>query len=120
MIFAPPYSPGDLRWVGNEEGHAGTTQWSTYPTGVDEDPASLNVGIEGADSWMPAETDVSIRPGWYWEQATDGRVKSVNELLDVYYSSVGATPTCCSIFRSMIADWCPTVMPSASVKRSRF
>ena len=89
VIFAPPYSPGDLRWVGNEDGSAGETQWSTYPAGVDEDPATLNVGIEGADTWMPAETDVSIRPGWYWTRATDGRVKSVDQLLDVYYASVG-------------------------------
>jgi alpha-L-fucosidase len=42
VIFAPPYSPGDLRWVGNEDGYAGATQWSTYPTGVDEDPTTLN------------------------------------------------------------------------------
>lgn len=89
VIFAPPYSPGDIRWVGNEEGRAGATQWSTYPAHVDEDPTTLNVGIEGADTWMPAETDVSIRPGWYWTRMTDDRVKSVDDLLDIYYASVG-------------------------------
>ncbi|MGD9635420.1 MAG: alpha-L-fucosidase [Pirellulales bacterium] len=89
VIFAPPYSPGDIRWVGNEAGRAGATQWSTYPAHVDEDPATLNVGIEGAETWMPAETDVSIRPGWYWTRMTDDRVKSVDDLLDIYYASVG-------------------------------
>jgi alpha-L-fucosidase len=89
VIFAPPYTPGDIRWVGNEEGRAGATQWSTYPANVDEDPPTLNVGVEGANTWMPAETDVSIRPGWYWTRMTDDRVKSIDELLDVYYASVG-------------------------------
>lgn len=89
VIFAPPYTPGDIRWVGNEEGRAGKTQWATYPTNVDEDPTTLNVGIEGAETWMPAETDVSIRPGWYWTQLTDDRVKSVDDLLRIYYASVG-------------------------------
>ena len=54
-----------------------------------EDPARLNVGIEGADTWMPAETDVSIRPGWYWTSASDTKVKSADELLNIYYESVG-------------------------------
>jgi alpha-L-fucosidase len=89
VIFAPPYTPGDIRWVGNEDGLAGATQWSTYPRNVDEDPTTLNTGIEGADTWMPAETDVSIRPGWYWTRDTDHRVKSVAELLEIYYASVG-------------------------------
>lgn len=89
VIFAPPYSPGDIRWVGNEEGRAGETQWATYPAHVDEDPNTLNVGIEGANTWMPAETDVSIRPGWYWTRETDDRVKRIDQLLDIYYNSVG-------------------------------
>jgi alpha-L-fucosidase len=50
---------------------------------------TLNVGVEGADTWMPAETDVSIRPGWYWSRDTDNRVKTVDRLLDIYYASVG-------------------------------
>jgi alpha-L-fucosidase len=89
VIFAPPYVPGDIRWVGNEAGHAGATQWSTFPAGAAEDPARLNVGVEGADTWMPAETDVSIRPGWYWTSTTNDSVKSVSELLAIYYASVG-------------------------------
>lgn len=89
VIFAPPYSPGDIRWVGNEEGKAAKTQWCTYPAGVAEDPESLNVGVEGATTWMPAETDVSIRPAWYWTEASNSQVRSLAQLLDIYDASVG-------------------------------
>jgi alpha-L-fucosidase len=89
VIFAPPYSPGDIRWVGNEEGHAAETQWATYPASVAEDPKTLNVGIEGATTWMPAETDVSIRGDWYWNPTNAKRLHTADELLDIYYASVG-------------------------------
>lgn len=88
-IFAPPVAHGDIRWVGNEAGRAGVTQWATYPAGVAEDPATLNTGIEGAAVWMPAETDVSIRPGWYWTKESNDKVKSLRELLKIYDESVG-------------------------------
>jgi len=89
VIFAPPYSPGDTRWVGNERGYAAATQWSTYPANTPENASLLNTGVEGADSWMPSETDVSLRPGWYWTAETDDKVKSADKLLDIYYNSVG-------------------------------
>ena len=50
---------------------------------------TLNVGVEGAETWMPAESDVSIRPGWYWSRNTNNRVKTVDQLLEIYYASVG-------------------------------
>ena len=91
VIFAPPYAnvPGGIRWVGNESGYANPTQWATHPQGIEEDPSTLNTGIEGADTWFPAETDVSIRKGWYWSQESDDTVKSPNELLKIYHESVG-------------------------------
>ena len=89
VIFAPTYTPGDLRWVGNERGYANATQWSTYPVGVPENAETLNVGIVGADTRMPAETDFSIRPDWYRTAETDDKVKSLDKLLDIYYNSVG-------------------------------
>jgi len=91
VTFGPPYAnmPIGARWVGNERGYANATQWSTYPIGVPENARELNIGIEGADTWFPAETDVSIRPGWYWHPDTDDQVKSVDHLLDIYYNSVG-------------------------------
>ena len=91
VTFGPPYAnmPVGVRWVGNERGYANATQWSTYPIGVPERAQELNVGIEGADTWFPAESDVSIRPGWYWTEESNSKVKSLGQLLDIYYASVG-------------------------------
>jgi alpha-L-fucosidase len=86
--------PG-CRWVGNENGHAGETNWSTlnadgYTPGIGAPPEkSLTEGdIDGA-AWIPAEADVSIRPGWFWRSTEDDKIKSMEELMDIYYSSVG-------------------------------
>jgi len=83
----------DIRWVGNEKGVAGATNWSTrdnegsFPGFADE--KALNIGDENGTSWIPAECDVSIRPGWFYHSADDESVKSVTQLMDIYYSSVG-------------------------------
>jgi alpha-L-fucosidase len=83
----------DCRWVGNESGFAGETCWATINKkemlpGV-ADARILNRGQrEGAD-WLPAEVDVSIRPGWFYHAAEDSKVKSVEHLLKIYYESVG-------------------------------
>lgn len=91
VTFGPPYAnmPIGARWVGNERGYANATQWSTYPIDVPERAGELNIGVEGAAEWFPAESDVSIRPGWYWTEESDDEVKSVDQLLDIYYNSVG-------------------------------
>lgn len=84
--------PG-CRWVGNENGYAGETNWATlngdkvYP-GY-ENYKELTPGHEDGTHWIPAETDVSIRPGWYYHQSEDHKVKSLVNLVDIYYSSVG-------------------------------
>lgn len=49
----------------------------------------LNQGDPEGTHWVPAETDVSIRPGWFWRESENDRVKSVDELLKIYYESVG-------------------------------
>ena len=92
IIFSD-YGPG-CRWVGNESGSAGRTCWSTI--NVNEDftgPAlslkELNVGIKGGNHWAAAETDVSIRPGWFWRESENSKVKSLQHLLKIYYESVG-------------------------------
>jgi len=83
----------DIRWVGNEKGIAGETNWSnrdnegSFPGFADE--KALNVGDEDGASWLPAECDVSLRPGWFYHAADDNKLKSVAQLLDIYYSSVG-------------------------------
>ena len=83
----------DVRWVGNESGNAGETCWSTINTeglapGV-ADPKYLNRGDATGKQWVPAETDVSIRPGWFYHAAEDTKVRSAQNLVDLYYQSVG-------------------------------
>ena len=83
----------DVRWVGNEQGQASETNWSMidrsrYFPGT---PlyAELDEGSENGKDWVPAECDVSIRPGWFYKPEEDGGVKTVDNLLDLYHASVG-------------------------------
>ena len=87
----------DVRWCGNEKGVAGDPNWSTVdPTIVAYPGASGDVVIEALQHgnrdgrvWRPAEADTSIRPGWFYHPADDQRVRSVDQLVDLYLSSVG-------------------------------
>ena len=83
--------PG-VRWVGNEEGWANETNWSLlrkkevysgYPKYKE-----LRSSHEDGTRWVPAEADVSIRPGWYYHPYEDHKIKSLPHLLDIYYQSV--------------------------------
>ena len=93
VIFSD-IGPG-CRWVGNEEGHAGRTNWGRLETNGftpgkgAPSKDTLNQGNKYGTSWIPAETDVSIRPGWFWRASETPQVKSVQELLKIYYESVG-------------------------------
>ena len=92
IIFSD-YGPG-CRWVGNESGSAGRTCWSTITvnedfTGPAQSLRTLNEGIKGGNTWTAAETDVSIRPGWFWRESENSKVKSLQHLLKIYYESVG-------------------------------
>lgn len=92
VIFSD-YGPG-CRWVGNESGTAGRTCWSTINvnedfTGPKQSRKDLNEGIKGGNTWAAAETDVSIRPGWFWKESENSKVKSLQHLLKIYYESVG-------------------------------
>ncbi|MDF9829705.1 alpha-L-fucosidase [Parabacteroides sp. PF5-6] len=85
----------DCRWMGNERGIAGKTNWATlnikgFEPGLGA-PSSdiLNTGNRDGEKWVPAEVDVSIRPGWFYSPTTDNRVKSVEHLMDIYYTSIG-------------------------------
>jgi alpha-L-fucosidase len=83
----------DVRWVGNERGIAGQTCWATLDRGDfnpgEADHERLNAGDRPGTHWLPAECDVSIRPGWFYHPAEDERVRSPENLLDLYYQSVG-------------------------------
>ncbi len=75
----------DVRWVGNEDGFAAETNWSPMTPGS----GNLQNGDEDGTHWIPAEADVSIRPGWYYHEREDHQVKTLPHLLDIYYKSVG-------------------------------
>lgn len=84
----------DVRWVGNETGNAGETCWSTINIAPENAPGKmsptyLNVGDPEGEFWLPAETDVSIRPGWFYHEREDSLVRSGKNLVDLYYKSVG-------------------------------
>jgi alpha-L-fucosidase len=49
----------------------------------------LGSGHEDGNFWVPAEVDVSIRPGWFYHKNQDSLVRSPGNLMDLYYSSVG-------------------------------
>ena len=88
--------PG-CRWVGNENGFAGATNWSFLRAG-EVYPGypkyrELQYGHADGNQWVAAECDVSIRPGWFYHPEEDDRVKTADALTDLYYRSVGHNAT---------------------------
>jgi alpha-L-fucosidase len=87
----------DIRWIGNERGSAGDPNWSTVDPSIVTAPGvegqeierSLQHGDREGTVWRPGETDVSIRPGWFHHAAEDAKVKSVDDLMSIWFSSVG-------------------------------
>lgn len=83
-----------IRWVGNERGIAGETNWNTItPDTLHAGKANiqnlLRTGSEDGTKWIPAEVDVSIRPGWFYHAKEDSLVKTPQQLFDIYLTSVG-------------------------------
>lgn len=103
----------DVRWVGTESGEGRLTEWSVMPVNAgtqasiagnsqkDEtfpplgdlmnDDLGSRAKLMTASGliWYPAETDVSIRPGWFYHPAEDAKVMTPSRLMDIYFSSVG-------------------------------
>ncbi|CAN7736348.1 alpha-L-fucosidase [Paenibacillus sp. LjRoot153] len=105
----------DVRWCGNEAGHTRESEWSVVPAArwnieeiqsesqqEDDGTFSQKINAETEDLgsrsvlaeanrmiWYPAEVDVSIRPQWFYDPVDDDKVKTVNELIDLYESTVG-------------------------------
>jgi len=83
----------DVRWVGNESGMGSLTNWSLlnrdqmFPGG--NFAKILGEGHEDGRFWVPAEVDVSIRPGWFYHESQDSLVRTPENLMELYYSSVG-------------------------------
>lgn len=88
----------DVRWIGNERGVANYPCWATFtPVGPDGGPPapghirtqdSTSGNVDGKQ-WLPGECDVSIRPGWFWHEDQNNKVRSPKNLLDLYFNSVG-------------------------------
>ena len=81
----------DLRWVGNEKGYAGETHYASIDPEylLHETPAVLNVGEIGARKYIPSETDVSIRPGWFYHASQDDAVKTPSQINKIWFESIG-------------------------------
>ena len=97
VVFFSDAGPG-VRWVGNENGTAGATNWNSISTdtiyagkaGIEQ---LLNTGSPDGKNWVPAEVDVSIRPGWFYHAREDSLVKTPARLFEIYLSSVGRGST---------------------------
>ena len=84
---------GDLRWVGTEAGNVGSTNWSLLNKDGEVTWPMLHFGLETGDSWVPGETNTSIRPGWFYHDSENEHVKSLSKLMETYYKSVGRNST---------------------------
>jgi alpha-L-fucosidase len=91
----------DVRWCGNEAGRTRRSEWSVVPATVNEDGTWKGAGSTLDDlgslgmlskfedmRWHPAETNTSIRHGWFWRDEKQ-YVKTTQEILDVWTRSVG-------------------------------
>jgi alpha-L-fucosidase len=83
----------DIRWAGNEIGRANQTCWVTLNAADfapgEADEKRLSLGDRPGTDWVPPDCDVSIRPGWFYHAKEDGKVKTANKLLEIYFNSVG-------------------------------
>lgn len=97
VLFFSDSGPG-VRWVGNETGVMGETNWNnitpdTLYAGKGGIESLLNTGSENGTHWIPGEVDTSIRPGWFYHAKEDSLVKSPEKLFDIYLTSVGRGST---------------------------
>lgn len=93
LIWNDGSDRGDLRWVGTEAGNVGETNWSLLNGDGEVTWSMLHHGLEDGDSWVPGETNTSIRPGWFYHDTENEHVKSLTKLMDTYYKSVGRNST---------------------------
>lgn len=82
-----------IRWIGNEQGWAGQTNYSTYTMKSEKHHRENIWGHRSGEQWLPGEVDVSIRPGWFYHHREDHQVRSVANITNLYYQSVGRNAT---------------------------
>lgn len=83
----------DLRWVGTEAGYVGETNWSTLYGIGDVPEQMLRHGVENGTDWVPGEVNTSIRPEWFYHPKEDKKIKTLPQLMDIYYNSIGRNGT---------------------------
>ncbi|MEQ1587088.1 MAG: discoidin domain-containing protein, partial [Cyclobacteriaceae bacterium] len=83
----------DLRWVGTESGYVGETNWSLLNATGDVPENMLRYGLENGDTWVPGEVNTSIRPEWFYHKKEDTKVKTLPQLMDIYFNSIGRNGT---------------------------
>lgn len=83
----------DLRWVGTEAGFIGETNWSLLDSTGEVPFEMLHYGVEDGNAWVPGEVNTSIRPEWFYHPSEDTKVKTLPQLMDTYYNSIGRNAT---------------------------
>lgn len=81
----------DVRWIGNELGKAADNCYATIDASSleTETGPELFRGKKDGNRFIPAECDVSIRPGWFYHKEQDALVKTPVELTKYWFTSVG-------------------------------
>ena len=113
MIFQGPYAT--IRWVGNEDGVAPYPNWNSLP--LARAKSGVSTGPEGnpdGDAWLPNECDARIRSTWFWNTKNANTLKSVDQLMSMYYQSVGRGAV---LLLNMTPDT-TGLMPVADVRRA--
>ena len=89
MIFQSSWAT--IRWVGNEEGYAPYPSWNSVKRSDAVSGVSTSIhGDPEGDTWLPIEVDTVIRYHyWFWSTTNEKDLRSLDELMDVYYRSVG-------------------------------
>ncbi|MGZ9583165.1 alpha-L-fucosidase [Paenibacillus marinisediminis] len=80
-----------IRWVGNEDGLAPYPCWNTAETARESMfTDAMMTWLPETPAWVPAECDVPIRKDhWFWHPNDEGSLRSLDDLMDIYYRSVG-------------------------------
>lgn len=92
MIFQGKYAT--IRWVGTEDGHAPYPAWNAVSAKKNPSKRGIMTAFDGdsdGDKWLPNEVDTyNVQPpAWFWNNRPERRLKTVEELMDTYYRSVG-------------------------------
>ena len=96
----------DIRWCGNEGGRTRDTEWNVIPYTMNPDTANHFADLTDIDlgsreqlvkgkylHYQPAETNTSIREGWFYRDDDRQRVRSVDDVFDIYERSIGTNST---------------------------